>query len=202
MIISASYKTDIPAFYARWFANRLQAGYCKMANPFNTEQRRKVSLLRRDVDGFVFWTKNLGPFMEVLPEVRQLGFPFIIQYTINGYPRALESRVVDSERSIQHMRTVAKEYGTRVPVWRYDTIVFSSLTPPDFHRRNFSVLARELSGTTDEVVVSFMQIYKKTRHNMNAAALENAFDWYAPSREAKQSLLRNLDSIAAKHNMS
>ncbi len=33
MIISASYKTDIPTFYGEWFMNRLQAGYCKMVNP-------------------------------------------------------------------------------------------------------------------------------------------------------------------------
>jgi hypothetical protein len=201
MIVSASYKTDIPAFYPRWFANRLRAGYCKMANPFNIERRRKVSLVRGETDGFVFWTKNLGPFLEILPEVRRLGFPFVVQYTINGYPRALESRVVDARRSIEHMHVVAKEYGERVPVWRYDTIVFSSLTPPDFHRRNFAYLARELNGATDEVVVSFMQIYKKTRHNMNAAALKDGFDWYDPSGEAKQVLLQDLADIAAASNM-
>jgi hypothetical protein len=201
VIISASYKTDIPAFYSRWFANRLRAGYCKMANPFNAEQRHTVSLSRRDVDGFVFWTKNLGPFLEILPGVKRLGFPFIIQYTINGYPRALESRVVDAKRSIEHMRVVAKEYGARVPIWRYDTIVFSSLTPPDFHRQNFSALAQELSGTTDEVVVSFMQLYKKTQHNMNGAASENGFTWYDPSREEKEDLLRDLANIAAANNI-
>jgi hypothetical protein len=27
MIISASYKTDTPAFYGDWFMNRLRAGY-------------------------------------------------------------------------------------------------------------------------------------------------------------------------------
>jgi len=34
MIISASYKTDIPAFYGEWFMNRLDAGYCDMVNPY------------------------------------------------------------------------------------------------------------------------------------------------------------------------
>ena len=34
MIISASYKTDIPTFYGEWFRNRLHAGFCKMVNPY------------------------------------------------------------------------------------------------------------------------------------------------------------------------
>ena len=118
MIISASYKTDIPAFYGKWFLNRLEAGFCRMANPYNRNQRFVVSLRHDDVDGFVFWTKNIVPFMDILDEVDDLGFPFIVQYTINGYPRALESRVVDAARSIQSFRAIAKKFGARTNVWR------------------------------------------------------------------------------------
>lgn len=172
-----------------------------MANPFNSEQRRTVSLLRKDVDGFVFWTKNLGPFMDVLPEVKRLGFPFLVQYTINGYPRALESRVVDARRSVEHVIFVGKEFGSRVPVWRYDPIIISSLTPPDYHRDNFSSLAKQLRGFTDEVVVSFVQVYQKTRHNMDGSAKENGFSWSDPSPDEKRSLLRDLASLAAEHQI-
>ena len=63
LIISASYKTDIPAFYGKWFLNRLEAGFCRMVNPYNRNQRFLVSLRQNDVDGFVFWTKNIVPFM-------------------------------------------------------------------------------------------------------------------------------------------
>ena len=110
MIISASYKTDIPAFYGQWFRNRLEAGFCRMANPYNRNQRFVVSLRREDVDGFVFWTKNIVPFMDVLDEVNELGFPFIVQYTINDYPRALESRVVDAARSMESFRATAYKF--------------------------------------------------------------------------------------------
>ena len=65
MIISASYKTDIPAFYGEWFLNRLRAGYCKMVNPYGRQVYR-VSLTPPDADGFIFWTKNLGPFLDAL----------------------------------------------------------------------------------------------------------------------------------------
>ncbi len=201
MIISASYKTDIPAFYGTWFRNRLRAGYCKMANPFNRNQRFTISLRREDVDGFVFWTKNLAPFMDVLDEVHDLGFPFIVQYTITGYPRSLESRVVDARRAVKHVHVIAKKFGPRVPVWRYDTIIFSTITDFDFHRRNFSRLASALSGATDEVVVSFMQIYAKTKRNMNDAGRKHGFEWEDPTADTKRALLRELAGIAADHKI-
>ncbi|HMO85580.1 MAG TPA: DUF1848 family protein, partial [Lacipirellulaceae bacterium] len=123
MIISASYKTDIPAFYGKWFMNRLHAGYCKMVNPWNRKQVIRVSLARHDVDGIVFWTKNIGPFVDDLAEVHRLGFPFIVQHTINGYPKALEFSVVNAPRSVENFRRLSEEYGADVCVWRYDTIV-------------------------------------------------------------------------------
>src|SRR5208283_440177 len=98
---------------------------------------------------------------------RERGFPFVVQYTINGYPRSLEYAVVDPAKSVEHARRVASEYGSRAVVWRYDTIVFSSETPRDFHLRNFERLAAGLAGVTDEVVISFAQIYRKTNTNMN-----------------------------------
>jgi hypothetical protein len=94
VIISASYRTDIPAFYGRWFMNRLGAGYCMAVNPYNHKPIR-IKLSREAMDGFVFWTKNLGPFVKFLPEVRERGFPFVVQYAINGYPRELERSVAD-----------------------------------------------------------------------------------------------------------
>ena len=38
VIISASRSTDIPAFYAKWFFNRLAKGYCAWYNPFNQQK--------------------------------------------------------------------------------------------------------------------------------------------------------------------
>ena len=201
MIISASYKTDIPAFYGEWFRNRLDAGFCKMVNPYNKKQRQTVSLRKDDVDGFIFWTKNLTPFVEVLDEVHRRGYPFIVQYTINGYPRELEARVVDAAKSVENFLQASERYGPRTIVWRYDTIIFSSLTDLDFHRKNFADIASKLSGATDEVVVSFMQLYKKTRLNLNKAASEGNFDWNDPAIESKRELLGELVQIAAQNDI-
>lgn len=200
MIISASYKTDIPAFYGEWFLKRLEAGYCKMVNPYNNQVYR-VGLKREEVEGVVFWTKNLGPFLSGLEMVRERGFPFVVQYSINGYPRTLEFSVVEAKRSINHMKVIADKFGPKVAVWRYDPIVFSSVTPIDFHRRNFEALAKALEGTTNEVVVSFAQIYKKTLRNMNWAAEEFGFSWEDPADEVKRSLAAELAQIAKAYGM-
>jgi hypothetical protein len=202
VIISASYKTDIPAFFGEWFRNRLAAGFCRMVNPFNANHHYKVSLAQGDVDGFIFWTKNVGPFLPVLDGVAERGTPFIVQYTINGYPRALESRVVNANRSVEHMHELAARHGPKVPVWRYDTIIFSTLTDADFHRRNFERLAKNLEGSTDEVVVSFMQLYKKTERNLNAAGSEHGFEWRDPPSEEKLELLRDLSAMARSFSMT
>ncbi len=200
MIISASYKTDIPTFYGEWFMNRLRAGYCRVVNPHGRQVYR-VSLKRPDVEGIVFWTKNIGPFLSHLGEVRSMGYPFVVQHTINGYPRALETSVVDPVRSVGNAAQVRRLYGPRVLVWRYDTVVLSSLTPPTFHVDNFAHLADSLRGITDEVVISFAQIYKKTRRNLDDAARQAGFDWCDPSPEDKQLLAHEFVQIARQNGM-
>jgi hypothetical protein len=200
MIISASYKTDVPTFYGEWFMNRLRAGYCKMVNPYNRRVIR-ISLLPEDVDGIVFWTKNVGPFLRHLPEVRQLGLPFILQHTINGYPRDLEQAVVDAPKAIEYLKQIANTFGPRVNVWRYDTIINSSLTPREFHIETFARLAEALEGATDEVVISFAHFYSKTLRNMQRAAAEHGFSWTDPTDEWKKSLAGELAALAAAHRI-
>jgi len=203
MIISASYKTDIATFYGEWFMNRLQAGYCKMVNPYG-QQVYRVELTPESVDGFIFWTKNIGPFLKYLPAIREQGYPFIVQHTINGYPRELEFRVIDYSHTIEHMKRLAGEFGSEVAVWRYDPIVISSLTPLEWHRQNFEGLANGLAGTTDEVVVSFAQIYKKTKRNMDWAARKFDFSWAeheAASYEEIRNLIGDLAQIAQSYGM-
>ena len=125
MIISASYKTDIPTFYGEWFMNRIRAGYCKMQNPYN-KSVNESKWESRHTQCMVFWTKNIGPMLKHLPELKERGYPFVIQHTMNGYPRELEKRVIDAEQVIESCRTLVDTYGPDVLIWRYDPIVFSS----------------------------------------------------------------------------
>ena len=196
MIISASYRTDIPAFYGDWFITRLDAGFCRTVNPYG-RQIHTVRLDRDAVSGFVFWTKNLGPFRAALELVRDRGFPFVVQYTINAYPRALETSVTDAERAIGHMRDLASEFGPRAGVWRYDPVIATSMTSPDWHVDNFTGLADRLAGATDEVVISFAHIYRKTRLNMDAASRLHGFGWNDPADDEKRALAVRLAAVAA-----
>jgi len=197
MIISASYRTDIPTFYGRWFLNRLNAGYCKTVNPYN-QQILRVSLTREAVDGFVFWTKNIGPFLPMLAEVHRRGYPFIVQHTITGYPQALESAVVDAETAVGHLRRIAEQYGPRVAVWRYDPIVMTSITEADQQFATIERLAKQLAGATDEVVVSVVNAYAKTRRNLAIAAKQHGLIWYHPSQSWFQQFLERIAACVGR----
>jgi hypothetical protein len=200
MIVSASYKTDIPALYGRWFMNRLADGFCRVVNPWGG-QIHEVSLAPEAVDGFVFWTRNAEPFLEPLAELRRRGIPFVVHYTVTGYPRALETSVPESKRAVEIMRHVADTYGPDTVVWRYDPVVTSSLTPPAFHEATFARLAGALEGATDEVVLSFAHVYRKTRRNLDRAARATGFEWEDPAPEAKRALAATLAEVAAGHGM-
>lgn len=201
MIVSASYRTDIPAFYGDWFRRRLAAGSCRVANPYGGPPIT-VPLTPEAVDGFVFWTRNAAPFTTALAEVARRPTPFIVHTTITGYPRALESSVTIPKQSIKTVRMLADTYGPRVCVWRYDPILLTSLTPPAWHRETFTRLAEALAGSVDEVVLSFAQIYAKTARNTARAATRHGFSWEDPEAEVKRGLLADLAAIAADHGLT
>ena len=92
MIISASYRTDIPAFYGDWFLNRVSEGFCRTTNPYNG-RTIEIPLRRDQVDAIVFWTRNAQPFLPGLERLEAAGYPFALHYTLTGYPRALERSV-------------------------------------------------------------------------------------------------------------
>ena len=92
MIISASRRTDIPAFYSEWFMNRIRAGYCTVPNPFNRNQVSMVSLKPEDVDVIVFWTRNPRPLFPHLAELDQRGYRYYFQYTVLDNPRAIDPK--------------------------------------------------------------------------------------------------------------
>lgn len=158
--------------------------------------------LRDGVDGLVFWTRNARPFRPALDLVRVAAMPFVVQYTVTGYPRALERSVVEPAQAVADMRALAARHGPRVVVWRYDPIVTCDLTPPDFHRATFARLAAALAGSVDEVVVSFAQIYQKTARNLDAAARAGHFHWSDPDDDAKRALAAELATVAAGHGMT
>lgn len=201
MIVSASYRTDIPAFYGDWFVNRLRAGFARTVNPYGGQHGR-VDLTPAAVDGFVFWTRNLGPFAAGLAAVEALGIPYMVTFTATALPRPLERSVIGWETAAAQMRDVARRCGPRAVVWRYDPIVLTDLTPPDWHRRTFARLAAALRGVTDEVTVSFLEPYRKTTRNLDRAAERAGFAWTIAEDDDKRALLGDLAATAADNSMA
>ena len=87
MLISASRRTDIPAFYSQWFINRIAAGYCAVPNPFNRKQISYISLSPEDVDAIVFWTRNPKPLLAHLQELDGRGLNYYFLFTLVNNPR-------------------------------------------------------------------------------------------------------------------
>ncbi|KAA5605154.1 DUF1848 domain-containing protein [Roseospira marina] len=200
MIVSASYRTDIPAFHARWFQARLAAGEAWVTNPYGGRPSR-VSLAAGDVDGWVFWTRNPLPFMDALEAVAARGEPFTVQMTVLGYPRALDTAVIPPDRALPAMAALRDRFGPRAVVWRHDPIVFTDLTPAAWHRERFARHAVALRGVVDEVVLSVMQVYAKTRRGLDARARQHGFAWRDPPDDEKRALLADLAEIGAQEGL-
>jgi len=166
VIVSASRRTDIPAFYAQWFAHRLEAGHCLVPNPFNPGQVATVSLRREDVDAFVFWTRDPRPFLPVLDSLDRDRYPYLFLVTITGYGPPLEPRAPSLAEATAALRDLAARIGPQRVVWRYDPVIFGPGLDRASHARRFADLARALAGATDTVKLSFVDLYRKTARRL------------------------------------
>jgi hypothetical protein len=200
VIVSASYRTDIPAFYSEWLMHRLRLGWCRVVNPYGGGAY-EVSLRPNDVDGFVLWTRNLRPLLPQLDAIRAVA-PFVVQFTVTGYPRVLESSVIAASDAVAQLYEVLRRFGPRAAVWRYDPVVFTNALDAAAHRASFAALAGQLGGAVDEVVLSVMQPYRKTRRNLDRAARRHGFAWRDPPADEKRALLADLAAIAREHRIA
>lgn len=171
MIISASRRTDIPAFYAPWLIKRIRQGECQVVNPYRRDRIKRISLLPGDVDVIVFWTRHALPLLPFLGELDQRGFRYYFQYTLTNYPRLLEQRTPSRAAALDSFKALANKIGKERVVWRYDPIFFSESTSLDFHQHNFNALARDLRGYSQRCVVSLFDNYAKSRSRLSKIPL-------------------------------
>ncbi len=202
MIISASRRTDIPAFYAEWFMNRLREGYCLVPNPFNPRQVARISLMPESVDAIVFWSKNPAPMLDFLPTIEDMGYRFYFLFTLNDYPKALEPGVPPLAERISTFIELSTRLGPRRVIWRYDPIILSNRTDASYHREAFAGLCRQLAGYTKRVITSIITLYRKTLRNL--APLEKqgyTFDKDPRRNPETEALLSYMAASAAGHGM-
>lgn len=200
MIISASRRTDIPAFYADWFLNRIRSGYCTVPNPFNSNQVSRVSLKPDDVDIIVFWSRNPQPLIPSLTELKARGYRYYFQYTVMGNPTFLDPHGPQMDVSIRHFKTLSDHIGPEKVIWRYDPIFFSEMTDQNFHKRTFEQIARALKSSTHRVVVSIADIYRKNKRRIEAFS-RHSIVVTEPNQNAVADLFPFMSGIAEANGM-
>lgn len=163
MIVSVSRRTDIPAFYSEWFFNRIKEGFVYVINPFNRKQVSKVELTPKTVDLFVFWTKDAEPMLKRLDELKEFNYYF--QFTITSYRNDVEKAVRRKSDIIKTFKKLSEIIGKEKAIWRYDPILLNEFYTKEYHYKWFEKFCSELSGYTERCVISFLDLYSKTKRN-------------------------------------
>jgi hypothetical protein len=166
MIISASRRSDIPAFYGEWFMNRLRAGEVLVRNPMQPMQVSRIELSPQKVDAIVFWTKNPANFLACLPEIDAMGYPYYFLFTVTPYDRSIEPGLPEKCSVIETFRRLSGMIGPEKTVWRYDPVILTPELTPEWHADAFERLAEELSGYTERCILSFLDEYRKVKNRM------------------------------------
>lgn len=166
VIISASRSTDIPAFYAKWFFNRLAKGYCAWYNPFN---QQKMYISFKNCKVVVFWTKNPKPILPYLHELDERGIHYYFQVTLNDYVKeGFEPNVSSVDDRIETFKKLSEKIGKERVIWRFDPLIITpNITPRDLLTRIWHV-GNKLKGYTDKLVFSFVDVkaYRKVQNNL------------------------------------
>lgn len=178
VIVSASRSTDIPAFYADWFFNRLKIGYSAWTNPFNGVR----SFISYEKTRFiVFWSKNPRPLLEHLNELNSNGrnINCYIQYTLNDYEReGLEKGVPPLANRIDTFKRLVDKLGPGHVIWRFDPMILTDCIAVDDLLKKVENIGEQLKGYTEKLVFSYADIaaYKKVKTNLQSNGI-NYHEW-------------------------
>ena len=191
MIIQTGMRTDIPAFYSKWFLNRIKEGYVCVRNPYNPKQVTKYSLSPEVVDLIAFCTKNPLPMLPFLDELKPYGQYWFV--TITPYGRDIEPNVPDKETVMEGFKELSDVVGADSMGWRYDPIFIDKKHSVEWHISEFEKMAEILAGYTKTCVISFIDIYKKVERNFPEAKSVRAEDMAM--------LVKAFVKIASKYGM-
>jgi len=164
IVISASRRTDIPAFYMPWFMDGIDAGFFEVTNPYNRKIRR-VPATAEAVHSIVFWSKNLAPFLQgdFGSKLQERGFRLYFNFTINS-ESVLEPHVPPLASRLGQLKKLCQRFGADAVTWRFDPICFFR----DRHGescdnlRDFPTISRQAAacGIT-RCITSFVDLYPK-----------------------------------------
>ena len=167
MILNTGSRTDIPAYYSKWFYNRVREGFVLVRNPYYPSQVTRYRLSPDVVDILVFCTKNPEPMLAEL----ELLSPYTCFWfvTVTPYEKDIEPHVPPVEKVLKTMKQMGERVGTDKISWRYDPVLITEKYSVDYHIREFEKMAGFLGGITNQCVVSFLDLYEKTKRNFPEA---------------------------------
>ncbi|NLL14313.1 MAG: DUF1848 domain-containing protein [Fibrobacter sp.] len=169
LIISASRATDIPAFYSRWFMERLNKGYVKWINPFSGKPQYVSFQKCRFI---AFWTKNPSPIIPLLSEIEGKKIRYFFQMTLNDYEKErLELHVPSLDERICNFRSLSRRIGPEKVFWRFDPIILTGTITPEEILGRIERIGNRLAGFTKRLTVSFLSRYAKVDRNLKKAGL-------------------------------
>ena len=160
MIISASRRTDIPAFYPEWFMNRLREKEVLVPNPYNRKKVSRISLEKDAVDCIAFWTKNPAPMIPYLQEISDMGYKYYFQVSITDYEEDIEENVPDMADVMATFILMSEKIGKERMDWRFDPILLNKKYTIDYHIEKFEMMCRWLHKSTNRCILSFVDSYK------------------------------------------
>ena len=176
VIVSASRSTDIPAFYADWFFERLKRGYSAWTNPFNGATSY-VSY--RNTRFIVFWSKNPRPLLEHLDYLAERNIGCYIQYTLNDYEtEGLEKGVPPLSQRIETFKMLVDKLGKGRVIWRFDPMILTDKINIDDLLAKVNNIGDQLKDYTEKLVFSFADIasYRKVKSNLEKNGI-NYIEW-------------------------
>ncbi len=194
MIISASRRTDIPAFFSDWFFNRIEEQYAYVRNPINTHQVSRIDLSPDVVDCIVFWSKNPKPMLPRLNQLRD--YMYYFQFTLNAYEQDMEQRIPALQERIDTFRTLAELLGKQRIIWRYDPIIVNAKYSIDRHIKQYAHIADQLCGYTEQSIISFVDLYPGISSRIKKQ------DIHTLTQTEKTTLAKELSVIAHAHDLT
>ena len=161
MILNVSGRTDIVAFYSKWFLNRLKEGYADVKNPFNPNLVSRINF--DDVDLILFCTKNPIPIIDKLDDIK---IPYIFHVTITPYKDDIEPNLPSKSDIIEAVKKISTTIGIENVYVRYDPIFISEKYNIEYHIKAFTKLCSLLKGYVKTIIVSFIDNYQNVRKNL------------------------------------
>lgn len=196
-IVSASRRTDIPAFYTDWLINRIHEEYVLYPLPWS-DKLKYLELTPENVDCFVFWSKNYAKLIPYLNLLDTKGFNYLFHFTINNYPKQMEEHVISTDEAITQLKRLCNSSSPDHVHWRYDPIIPTNDYNSNFHLYNFEKIASQLEGYTKRCYFEFIDMYKKVETNFD----KRKISLKPLSQDQKINLTKSMATIANKYGIN